>query len=30
MIKYWADTSALLHQKDFINSEELAISTITL
>lgn len=30
MIKYWADTSALLHQKDFINSEELAISTITI
>ena len=30
MIKYWADTSALLHNKDFINSQDLAISTITI
>ena len=30
MVKYWADTSALLHQKNDINSQEWAISTITL
>ena len=30
MVKYWADTSALLHQKNDINSQEWAISTVTL
>ena len=30
MIKYWADTSALLHTKELINSQDLAISTITI